>query len=60
MLADLLKAVAHPTANRAAARAVHDVYGAEAIPALDKAIKAHAGEHDASARLTKLRESFPK
>jgi serine/threonine-protein kinase len=59
MLADLIKAAAHPTAGRAAARAVHDIYGAEAIPALEKAMKARAGEKEASARLTRLRESLP-
>ena len=39
MLGDLLKAAAHPVAARAAARAIRDIYGAEAIPALDKAIE---------------------
>jgi cytochrome c-type biogenesis protein CcmH/NrfG len=60
MLADLLKAAAHPTAARAAARAIRDIYGAEAIPALDKALKVRAGDREASARLAKLRESLPK
>jgi hypothetical protein len=32
MLADLLKAPRTPTAGRAAARAIRDIYGAEAIP----------------------------
>jgi hypothetical protein len=59
MLADLLKAAAHPTAGRAAARAIRDIYGAEAIPALEKEMKRRAGEREASARLTKLRESLP-
>jgi hypothetical protein len=59
MLADLIKAAAHPTAGRAAARAIHDIYGAEAIPALEKAMKARAGEREASARLERLRESLP-
>ena len=59
MLADLLDAAAHPAAGRAAARAIRDIYGAEAIPALDKAMKRAAGDHEATARLTRLRESLP-
>ena len=59
MLADLLDAAAHPAAGRAAARAIRDIYGAEAIPALDKAMKRAAGDHDATARLARLRESLP-
>jgi hypothetical protein len=59
MLADLLKAAAHPSSARAAARAISDIYGAEAIPALEKEMKRRAGERDASARLAKLRESLP-
>jgi hypothetical protein len=59
MLADLLKGAAHPTAGRAAARAVRSIYGAEAIPALEKAMKARAGDKAASARLAQLRESLP-
>ena len=45
MLTDLLAAAAHPTASRSAARAIRDIYGAEAIPALDKAkaMKTSAG-----------------
>jgi serine/threonine-protein kinase len=60
MLADLLKAAAHPAAARTAARAVRDIYGAEAIPALDKALKSDAGDREATARLTRLRESLPR
>ena len=60
MLADLLKAAAHPVAARAAARAVRDIYGAEAIPALDKAIERSAGDREAKARLARLRESLPR
>ena len=59
MLADLLKGAAHPTAGRAAARAIREIYGAEAIPALEKAMKARAGDRAAAARLTQLRESLP-
>jgi eukaryotic-like serine/threonine-protein kinase len=58
MLADLLAAVAHPTASRSAARAVRDIYGAEALPALDKAIKGAADDREAAARLVRLRESL--
>ncbi len=60
MLADLLKGAAHPAAAHAAARAIRDIYGAEAIPALDKAIKSSAGDREASARLARLRESLPR
>ena len=60
MLADLLKAAAHPVAARAAARAIRDIYGAEAIPALDKALERSAGDREASARLARLRESLPR
>jgi serine/threonine-protein kinase len=60
MLADLLKAAAHPAASRAAARAVRDIYGAEAIPAVDKALKSSAGDRAATARLTTLRESLSR
>jgi serine/threonine protein kinase len=60
MLADLLKAAAHPTAGRVAARAIRDIYGAEAIPALEKAIERRAADREATARLTRLRESLPR
>jgi hypothetical protein len=60
MLADLLKAAEHPTAGRAAARAIRDIYGAEAVPALEKTMKARAGDKEATARLTRLRESLPR
>jgi hypothetical protein len=60
MLPDLLKAAAHPTAGHNAARAIRDIYGAEAIPAVDKAIKLRAGDREASARLARLRESLPR
>ena len=60
MLADLLKAAAHPAAARAAARAIRDIYGAEAIPAVDKAMKSSAGDREATARLARLRESLPR
>jgi serine/threonine protein kinase len=60
MLADLLKGAAHPTAGRAAARAIRDIYGAEAIPALEKAMERRAGEREPAARLARLRESLPR
>ncbi len=60
MLADLLKAAAHPAAARSAARAIRDIYGAEATPALDKEIKSGAGDREATARLARLRESLPR
>jgi eukaryotic-like serine/threonine-protein kinase len=58
MLADLLDAAAHPTAARAGARAIRDIYGAGALPALDKAIERRAGDRDATARLARLRASL--
>ena len=60
MLADLLKAAAHPVAARAAAHAIRDIYGAEAIPAVDKAMKTSAGDRETTARLARLRESLPR
>ena len=60
MLPDLLKAAAHPVAARAAARAIRDIYGAEAIPAVDKAMKSSAGDHEATLRLARLRESLSR
>ena len=60
MLADLLKGAAHPAAAHAAARAIRDIYGAEAIPAVDRAIKSSAGDREATARLARLRESLPR
>jgi len=60
MLADLLKAAAHPAAGAAAARAVREIYGAEALPALKKAIDAatRSGDRDDAARLVRLRDSL--
>jgi cytochrome c-type biogenesis protein CcmH/NrfG len=58
MLADLLKAAAHPGAGRSAAQAIRDIYGAEAIPALEQALERRAGDRDAAARLARLRESL--
>jgi serine/threonine-protein kinase len=60
MLADLIKAAAHPVAGRNAARAIRDIYASEAIPALDKAIQRRAGEPEDAARLTRLRESLSR
>jgi hypothetical protein len=59
MLPDLLKAAAHPTAGRAGARAIRDIYGVEAIPALEKEMKRRAAEKPASTRLAQLRETLP-
>src|SRR4029079_16111668 len=57
MLDDLLKAAAHRVAGRNAAVRVPDIYGAEALPALDKAI-ARAGDRDENDRLDHLRDSL--
>ena len=59
MLADLLEAAAHPVAARSAARAIRDIYGVEAIPALEQALAHRRGDREATARLTRLRESLP-
>jgi len=59
MLADLLKAAAHPVAARSAARAIRDIYGVEAIPALEQALEHRRDDREATARLTRLRESLP-
>jgi serine/threonine-protein kinase len=58
MLADLLRAAAHPVAGRGAARAIRDIYGAEAIPAVEQDLERRAGEPDVAARLARLRESL--
>jgi len=58
MLEDLLKAVTHRVAGRNAARAVRDIYGAEALPALEKAIARGAGDRDGEDRLDHLRDSL--
>jgi hypothetical protein len=58
MLTDLLKAAAHPVAGSSAARAVRDIYGIEAIPALERDLERRAGDRDAAARLARLRESL--
>lgn len=60
MLADLLKAAAHPVAGRSAARAIRDIYGAEAIPAVEQELKRRADDREAAARLTRLRESLSR
>jgi hypothetical protein len=58
MLEDLLKAVTHRAAGRNAARAVRDIYGAEALPALEKAIARGDGARDEEDRLDHLRDSL--
>ena len=58
MLTDLIKAAAHPVAGRVAARAIRDIYGAEAIPALEKAMERRAGNREATARLARLRDAL--
>jgi serine/threonine-protein kinase len=58
MLEDLLKAAAHRVAGRNAARAIRDIYGAEALPALEKAIARGAGARDENDRLDHLRDSL--
>jgi len=60
MLADLVTAAANPSANRAAARAIRDIYGAEAILALEKEMARRAANREAVARLSRVRESLPR
>jgi serine/threonine-protein kinase len=55
MLEDLLKAATHRAAGRNAARVIRDIYGAEALPALEKAI---ARGDDVDDRLDHLRDSL--
>ena len=58
MLEDLLKATAHRVAGRNAARAIRDIYGAEALPAVEKAIARGAAGGDGNERLDHLRDSL--
>jgi eukaryotic-like serine/threonine-protein kinase len=58
MLEDLLKAATHRVAGRKAARAIRDIYGAEALPALEKAIARGAGDRDGNDSLDHLRDSL--
>ena len=58
MLEDLLKAVTHRSAGGKAARAIRDIYGAEALPALEKAIGRGDGDRDGNDRLDHLRDSL--
>jgi serine/threonine-protein kinase len=58
MLEDLLKATVHRVAGRNAARAIRDIYGAEALPAVEKAIARGLGARDQDDRLDHLRDSL--
>ena len=58
MLDDLIKAATHRVAGPAAVRAIRDIYGAEALPALEKAIARGAGDRDGSDALDHLRDSL--
>jgi serine/threonine-protein kinase len=60
MLADLLNAAAHPVAGRSAARVIRDIYGVEAIPAVEQALERSRDDREATARLTRLRESLAR
>jgi hypothetical protein len=60
MLADLLKAATHPVAGHSAARAIRDVYGVEAIPALEQELERRADDRAATARLARLRQSVSR
>ena len=58
MLQDLVKAAAHPAAGRSAAKAIHDIYGAEAIPAVASERDRRTGDREAVARLDRLKEEL--
>jgi serine/threonine-protein kinase len=58
MLDDLIKAATHRVAGPAAVRAIRDIYGAEALPALEKAIARGAGGRDENDTLDHLRDAL--
>jgi serine/threonine-protein kinase len=58
MLDDLIKAATHRVAGPAAVRAIRDIYGAEALPAVEKALARGAGEGDKNDTLDHLRDSL--
>jgi hypothetical protein len=58
MLEDLLNAATHRVAGRKAAQAIREIYGAEALPALEKAIARGAGDRDGNDSLDHLRDSL--
>jgi serine/threonine-protein kinase len=58
MLDDLIKAATHRVAGRAAVQAIRDIYGAEALPALEKAIARGAGDRDQNDTLDHLRDAL--
>jgi hypothetical protein len=58
MLDDLLKAATHRVAGPAAVRAIREIYGAEALPALEKAIAHGAGNRDENDTLDHLRDAL--
>lgn len=58
MLDDLLKAATHRVAGHAAVRAIRDIYGREALPAVEKAIARGAGDRDENDTLDHLRDSL--
>ena len=60
MLADLVALVPHRTAGNAAADLIDEAYGAEALPAIDRAIESHRLDSDATARLVLLRAELAR
>jgi serine/threonine-protein kinase len=58
MLDDLIKAATHRVAGPGAVRAIRDIYGAEALPALEKAIARGAGARDENDTLDHLRDAL--
>jgi serine/threonine-protein kinase len=58
MLPDLVKAAAHPVAGRSAARAIHEIFGTDALPAVVQERQRRGGDRDAAARLDRLKEEL--
>jgi len=58
MLADLVALVPHRTAGDAAGALLEEAYGAEALPAVERALEAHRLDPAAAARYVMLRRSL--
>jgi hypothetical protein len=58
MLEDLVALVPHRTAGSAAEALIEEAYGAEALPAVERALEAHRLDSNATARYVLLRESL--
>jgi hypothetical protein len=58
MLEDLVALVPHRTAGSAAAALLEEAYGAEALPAVERALESHRLDPEATARYVLLRSSI--